>query len=108
MKIIMHYSKSSILLLFNWLVQGSIAVACFTFLHIAYLYLLPTSSVFQYYQVDPVKPVFLHHETIQMRTTADWYRDAEVEWIDSLRCPPIHYVSQDISYAHKSEGDMAR
>jgi hypothetical protein len=77
-------------------------------MHFIFLYLVPTSYVFEYHNISPVKSTFFHHETIQMRTTADWYREADVEWVDTLRCPPIHFVSQAISEGHKYDGDRAR
>lgn len=105
---ITKHSKAFVALVFNWLVQGSIAVLCFTILHYAYLFFLPTSFVFQYTSIEPVKDSFGHSEIIQMRTHADWYRGAEVSWVDTLRCPPIAFVSQSHSLWFKNKWDKAR
>ena len=101
------HSKAFVALVFTWLVQGSIAVLCFTLLHYTYLFFIPTSFVFQYHSIEPVKDNFWHNEIIEMRTNADWYRDAEVLWIDTLRCPPIAFVSQAHALWFKNEWDRA-
>jgi len=108
MKIALHYSKKSAMLLFNWLVQGTVAIICFTFLHFCYLYLMPSNWVFNYISIEPTQTAFEHFETIKMKTTADWHRDAEVLWVDTLRCPPVHFISQSESKGFKKEWDKAR
>lgn len=115
MKIIKDYSKRTIWLLINWAVGGSLVYLAIVLVstialqwHKLYIRAIPASWVFEYHSVEPVQPSFEHYETIRMRTSADWYREADVVWTDTLRCPPISFVSQAQSWWHKLAGDDGR
>ena len=108
MKQTLKYSRSFAKLFFNWILVGFPLIGMWHLAAFSYFCTIPADWVFQYKSILSTQGEYKAWEKIKMITDADWFMDAKVTWIDSLRCPPVYFVNQSISYWQKYEGDKAR
>lgn len=108
MKRLTKHVTPLIKLIFNWLLLWFPVVGMYHLIAFTYLFFLPSGMVFHYESIEPVRPEFSTTDKIKMISTSDWYMDATLETIDTLRCPPVSFVSQSITKLDMKKGDKWR
>lgn len=72
-----------------------------------FYFFMPVGFFFDYIALEPSKTVYSHTEPVTLISTEKYNRKVQVEWQDTLRCPPIEFYNQATTHGFKEKSQTS-